>query len=249
MSLILTNPKHVMYTPLSSYLTAKQDLDLSTVPELYTLLFSPDVNFKEHRNFILEILRDGMKTEKDFLDFLRSMGYKLFSELYSSCLSDGECKLLILDVLGAVCKIPLGVNILIENYSLLSQLGALAYNINNNVSGKLFNIFLAIAKSRTDKHTNQVILDICLTIFESNTFSQLKNKDIECFYETLYTVCINEPAIIPNKSEFVDKLTVKVNDRFCNYVKEFGCSFINEDLQIESNTLRFLRLLVYKLLK
>lgn len=119
---ILTNPKHIMFSPLSLYLTSKPDLDLSTIPELYTLLFSPDVNYKEHRNFILEVLRDGMRTEKDFLNFLKSMAFKLFSELYSSCLADAETRWLILEVVTAICNIPLGVKMLVENNSLLPQL-------------------------------------------------------------------------------------------------------------------------------
>ncbi|KAJ8946552.1 hypothetical protein NQ314_008866 [Rhamnusium bicolor] len=40
MALILTQPNHVMYIPLSQHLTAKSSLDFSTVPELYTFLHS-----------------------------------------------------------------------------------------------------------------------------------------------------------------------------------------------------------------
>ncbi|CAG9865333.1 unnamed protein product [Phyllotreta striolata] len=92
MALILTQPNHVMYLPLSQHLAAKASLDFSTVPELYTFLHSSEVNYKEHRTFTLELLRDGLRTEKDFSDFMRSMAFKLFSELYCSevCDADGN---------------------------------------------------------------------------------------------------------------------------------------------------------------
>lgn len=63
-----------------------------------------------------------MRTEKDFLNFLKSMAFKLFSELYSSCLADAETRWLILEVVTAICNIPLGVKMLVENNSLLPQL-------------------------------------------------------------------------------------------------------------------------------
>ena len=61
-ALVLTQPTEVMYVPLSQYLGAKDALDFSTIPELYTLLHSPHVQSKEHKRFILEVVRDGLKT-------------------------------------------------------------------------------------------------------------------------------------------------------------------------------------------
>ncbi|CAH1129288.1 unnamed protein product [Ceutorhynchus assimilis] len=247
MALILTNPKHLMYSPLSSYLMAKQELDLSTVPELYTLLFSPDINYKEHQNFILEILRDGMKCEKDFLDFLKSMGFKLFSELFNSCLSDLDSKLLILDVLEAICKIPLGVKILIEKYSLLSQLSNMGTKMPN-----IFNILLNIVKIRTDKYTGQIIFDISQSVFDSDNLLNLKDKELESFYEIFYIVFTNNPSIIErNRGDFINKITLTTQDRFCNYLVKYGVNRISEkcaELQ-EKHKLHYLRLLIFNMLK
>ncbi|KAL1497606.1 hypothetical protein ABEB36_008536 [Hypothenemus hampei] len=255
MALILSNPKHVMFTPLSLYLTCKEDLNLGTVPELYTLLFSSDVNFKDHRNFILEILSDGMRTEKDFFDFLKSMGYKQLSELYSSCLSDADSKTLILEVINSICKIPAGVKILIENYSLLPQLN---YVVNDacskgdkiNSIPKLFSILLNLLKSITDLHTCEFVFELCTIVDECKTTLHLKEKDMEAYYEILYTVVNSQPSIVRDKREFVKKLLSNIKDRFCNYLQTYGCSFVNENCEelIENHPLHFLRLLVFKLL-
>ncbi|XP_066251701.1 nucleolar pre-ribosomal-associated protein 1 [Euwallacea similis] len=250
MALVLTNPKHLMFPPLSLYLTAKPDLDLSTIPELYTLLFSSDVNFKEHRNFILEILRDGLKNEKDFLDFLKSMAYKLFSELYSSCLSDADCRLLILDILEAACKIPLGVKMLVENNSLLPQLSFIVSSLcaakDSQGLSNVLEILLIIAKSRDDKHQNREIFGMCRRMLES----KLDIKNFNVFYELLFVTYLNSPDILQDKLSFIDKLISSVNDRFCNYLREFGCSFVSENcLELtEDHRLHFLRRLVYRIL-
>ncbi|XP_050298339.1 uncharacterized protein LOC126737471 isoform X2 [Anthonomus grandis grandis] len=252
MATILTNPKHIMYTALSSYLTAKQNLDLSTCPELYTLLFSPDVNHKEHRNFILEVLRDGMKGEKDFLDLLKSMGYKMFSELLNSCLCDSEGRLLIFEVLKKICLLPLGVKILTENYSFLCQIEHLTQSeSNNHVLGHILSIYFHILIVRTDTYSNRTIFDIVETVFDSCIFSQLKDKHVEDIFRIFYTIYQNDSSIILDKEAFVSKLTSKVNDRFCNYLRQYGCAFINENSKEinVSDSYRYLRLLIFNILK
>ncbi|KAJ3661628.1 hypothetical protein Zmor_006016 [Zophobas morio] len=98
-ALVLTQPTEVMYVPLSQYLGAKDALDFSTIPELYTLLHSPHVQSKEHKRFILEVVRDGLKTAGNFTTLLRSMGFKLISELCSSTVCDPQTKLLVLVLL------------------------------------------------------------------------------------------------------------------------------------------------------
>ncbi|XP_066139562.1 uncharacterized protein [Euwallacea fornicatus] len=250
MALVLTNPKHLMFSPLSLYLTAKPDLDLSTIPELYTFLFSSDVNFKEHRNFVLEILRDGLKTEKDFLDFLKSMAYKLFSELYSSCLSDADCRLLILDILAAACKIPLGVKMLVENNSLLPQLNFIVSSLcaagDNQSLSTVLEILLIIIKSRDNKHQNREVFGMCRRVLES----ELDIRNVNVLYELLFVMYSHSPELLKDKLSFIDELINRVNDRFCNYLREFGCSFVNENcLELtEDHRLLFLRRLVYKIL-
>lgn len=90
-----------------------------------------------------------MRTEKDFLDFLKSMAFKLFSELYSSCLADTECRWLILEVVAAICNIPLGVKMLVENNSLLPQLEFVAEELRQTGDGKTLGKVLDILSKVT----------------------------------------------------------------------------------------------------
>ncbi|KAL3268218.1 hypothetical protein HHI36_007342 [Cryptolaemus montrouzieri] len=135
-ALILTQPNHIMYLPLSQYLAAKPALDFSSIPELYTFVYSSDVNYKDHRNFICEILCDGLITENDYTIFFRSMALKLFTELYSSCVCDMEGKLSILDVLISVCRLPTGVKFICTHNAMLEYLFMDLHDILRSTSKK-----------------------------------------------------------------------------------------------------------------
>lgn len=121
-ALILSKPTYnsIMLRPLSKYLV-KKTLDFSTIPELYTLLQSSDVNFKEHQQFMFEILTDGLIVENDVKVFTKSMALKLIMEYYSFT-TDENIKLSILDILIAVCRMSLGVKLICIHSSLLSYL-------------------------------------------------------------------------------------------------------------------------------
>ncbi|XP_030758661.1 uncharacterized protein LOC115884273 [Sitophilus oryzae] len=256
MSLILTNPTHPMYSPLCSYLSAKQVLDLSTVPEIYTLLFSSDVNFKEHRSFILEVLRDGLRTERDFLDLLKSMGLKMLLELSSSCLADTQCKLLISEVLYSACKVPLAVKMLCENYSLLVQLYNVVWSVlsdkkGTNMISKVLKIFLEIVKVRQDEYTNSQVSNLFLNIAGSDMFASFKDEDLTYFYEVFYRTFLNVPGLIRDKDKVLDIVLEKSDDKFSKYLRKYGCNYVQDispELQVQDKYF-YLRLLVFNMMK
>ncbi|XP_060522167.1 uncharacterized protein LOC132699461 [Cylas formicarius] len=249
-AMILTQPNHVMYYPLSRYLMAKELLQLDTVPELYTLLHSPEVNFKQHRTFILEILRDGLRNEKDFKVFSKSMGFKLISELLSSCLSDIETKALILAVIDAMCKLELGVKVLCENHSLLSQIrtGVLDVVADKKSADITLPVYISIlhkvAKNRADNITNSIVADILYDVISCEHFTYLKDDVVQQCYEVLYLVYINCPKIYENRKFDI----LFCPDSFCKYVKRYGCQFITEkSLSEHRNKYYYLRMLSFKI--
>ncbi|KAJ8983574.1 hypothetical protein NQ317_006619, partial [Molorchus minor] len=252
MALILTQPNHVMYVPLSQHLSAKSSLDFSTVPELYTFLHSSDVNYKDHRNFILDLLKDGLRTESDFTDLLRSMAFKLFSELYSSSLSDWDTKSLILDVIDSACKIPLGVKMLCENHSLLTQLFNNVYNVlsatNKEKSEvhvaifKIFNILLKIIKVLVDSHSSFIVLNIVLMVVKDDVFKFLSKDCKKVVFEISYLIFGRFGNLL---SEEISSVFInKSNDKFCKYVSEHGCQFVDLNTLDSGDEYYFLRLLL-----
>ncbi|XP_057668916.1 uncharacterized protein LOC130901498 [Diorhabda carinulata] len=236
MALILTQPNHVMYVPLSQHLTAKSSLDFSTVPELYTFLHSSDVNFKEHRNFILELLVDGLRTEKDFTDFMRSMAFKLISELYSSTVSDLDTKLLILDVFKVICDIPLGIKVLCESYSFLVQVFIDINNLlkahskdNNNslLIKKNLEIVNKIIRVKQDRHTYFTVYSMVKNVIFSEFYDVLAVNCELLLFEILIALQSKFNCLLSN--EFYNVLLGKVNDPLSNYLDKYGCDYFNFD--------------------
>lgn len=214
----------MMYIPLSNYLVAKSSLNLNAIPELYTLLHSNDVHFKEHRTFILNLLIDGMKTKNSFEVALRSMAFKLVMEFYNSCLADDASKILILNFLRNTTKIPYAVKLLCSSYGFLPWL----YQNLQFLSGDHVNKFLS------------VIVDILRNI--------LKNSDdVDCVTDSIVYIVENYLNLITSESlllivletvslafvkcsrflneELLRKITDHVGDKKCGYYMQYGVKF------------------------
>ncbi|KAJ8959184.1 hypothetical protein NQ318_022445 [Aromia moschata] len=257
MALVLTQPNHVMYIPLSQHLTAKASLDFGTVPELYTFLHSSDVNYREHRSFILELLRDGVRTEKDFTDFTRSMAFKLFSELYSSCVSDVETRLLILDVINAACKVPSGVKMLCENHSLLAQVYTEVHNIlkrsnreKQDINGfinKIVGILISVVTVLHNKHSSFTIFNILMSIIKDDVFESLKVDIKNRIFEILTVVFSNFGELFSD--DVLRILLSRNNNHFCKYILEYGCQFVNINEIDKSDEYYYMKLLFYNKIK
>lgn len=91
-SLITTQPLHPLYSVLQIFLVAKPALDINTIPELLQLLHSSDVEHKIHRCWILENIRDGMKSEVELDIAFKCVLFKMLFDFYISSLSDSNTK-------------------------------------------------------------------------------------------------------------------------------------------------------------
>lgn len=91
-SLIATQPLHPLYSVLQIFLVAKPALDINTIPELLQLLHSSDVEYKAHRCWILENIRDSMKTEAELDIAFKCVLFKMLLDFYISNLSDSNTK-------------------------------------------------------------------------------------------------------------------------------------------------------------
>lgn len=91
-SLIATHPSHSLYSPLQTFLMAKPALDVNAIPELLQLFHSSDVEHQIHRHWILETIRDGMKTESELDVAFKCVLFKMLFAFYTSTLSDFKTK-------------------------------------------------------------------------------------------------------------------------------------------------------------
>lgn len=91
-SLIMSEPKHQLYSSLHSYFAAKQTIDLNSIPEFMTFFQNSTEHHLAHRHWILQVLRDGLKMENDFTVAANIYVFKIICAYYGSCLADEESK-------------------------------------------------------------------------------------------------------------------------------------------------------------
>lgn len=127
---VLTQPLNKLYEPLTNYIIVKDRIDLKTVPEMLLLLHSPNPEYKAHRVWMLELLRDGLKTMDDFEILINSCAYKLIMEFYTCGICDKDSKILILNIINNTIKIPKAAKILTEGHGLLPWLLGIIISLN-----------------------------------------------------------------------------------------------------------------------
>lgn len=91
-SLISAKDGNVMFAPIQGYFMAKQALDLKVVPEFLTLFHSSDINHKSYRHWMLECVRDGIKSYHDVKLAFKMSIYKMIMDFYGSVLADNDTK-------------------------------------------------------------------------------------------------------------------------------------------------------------
>lgn len=126
---VLMNPLSELYRPLSTFLLIKNSFDFMAVPEFNVLFHSPDVNHNIHRSFILDVLRDGLKTSSDFNVLIANHIFKAVLGYYGSPMSSRDRNIQILTVVNAAAKIPKSAKLLIDVTGILSWLSTVADNV------------------------------------------------------------------------------------------------------------------------
>lgn len=128
-SIVLTQPLVKLYMPLSSYVTKNDSYDLSIVPHFQQLFLSPDVEHHSQREFILEIIQDGVKCLEDF-DILDMGGIMEALLVFFSCpFANIDANLRILNIVNVIVRIPTANKILIEKYCLIAWLNGVIANL------------------------------------------------------------------------------------------------------------------------
>lgn len=240
-----------MYVPLINYLVAKPSLNFNTIPELYTFLHSSDVNFKEHRSFILNILKDGLQRKEDFEVALRSMAFKLVLELYDSCLSEDATKLLILSILRSATRIPYAVDLLCSGYGLLTWLQHNVMFLVGDDVHKFLPVFLEILRNIIKNKTERVDIDPVIFIISYVLNRQLSGITNECLLTSIFeTVSL----IFSESSQFLNidrlrKIVEHVNAKRCDYYLKYGAEFEIVSPETENNVEFFVRKITLDYLK
>ncbi|BES92320.1 URB1 Hypothetical protein biogenesis 1 homolog (S. cerevisiae) [Nesidiocoris tenuis] len=120
-STVLGDPTAPLYRPLHHFILARPALKLFGVPAFLELLHSTDVKYHErHREWILEVIRDGIREPRDLQLVMNSFTLKIILVFYSSVLATPRTKRLIEQIIGKALSGPdKESGLLLNKYSIL----------------------------------------------------------------------------------------------------------------------------------
>ncbi|KAG8148301.1 nucleolar pre-ribosomal-associated protein [Chelonus insularis] len=197
-SLISARPLNPLFVPIQSFLMAKPALVLQGIPEFLTLFHSSDINHKLYRHWILEVIRDGMKTDADLKLALKFSVFRMICDFYHCSLADPETKNLILQVLKSATKITMGSTILIRDYGILIWLKEVArkiekYNLDNvnlvlDIIENLLYTFNSVKISRDNlNHYKFILSSVLNNLSEHIPKDDINVNNVTCKYHHCFT--------------------------------------------------------------
>lgn len=126
---LTTDPTHLLYKQLTMYLRLKSSFNFQCIPEFNVLFYSPEVEHEEFRKFIVDVIRNGVKSSSDLFLLVSTNTFKVLMGFYGSTMSSLELNLLILSVFSTCVKIPASSKIMIEHIGIISWLCSIVASI------------------------------------------------------------------------------------------------------------------------
>ncbi|XP_026759504.2 uncharacterized protein LOC113518736 [Galleria mellonella] len=200
--MVSTAPFDPLYKPVNNFFIAKQLIDLTVVPDFLNLFHDSDVESADRRIWILEVIRDGLKTMTDVNIVFKTMCLKMIMDFYSSVLSDRKTQEKILGVLSSLTAIPRAMEILVSGYGFMSWLHFAVNQIDREDRSLLKGLMALIRNMLESIILNAYYKNISASR-NVKTFGELKiNKDLEYdlminLYTLLqYTNCLELDDVI-----------------------------------------------------
>lgn len=180
--MVSTAPCDPLYKPVNNFFIAKQQIDLTVVPDFLSLFHDNDVEASERRLWILDVIKDGTKTMTDINVVFKTMCLKMVMDYASSVLCDRKTQDRILSVLTSVVAIPRAFDILVEGYGLISWLHSLvrhlerdAKSVTKRVLGLIESMLRSMAVNSFARSVNNLIKN-----GKNGEITEIKvNKEIE----------------------------------------------------------------------
>ncbi|XP_055297950.1 uncharacterized protein LOC129566229 [Sitodiplosis mosellana] len=243
----LMNPLSELYRPLSTFLLIKNSFDFMTVPEFNVLFHSPDVNHNIHRSFILDVLRDGLKTTNDFNVLISNHIFKALLGYYGAPTTTRERNIQILTVVNAAAKIPKSAKLLIDVVGILPWLSNVADNIEffqfdflDIFCTILNNLYNSVAVNRDEYGTNTVnSIEIQMLHILLKICPNLSQRIAEVSF-VRYVNVLKSIAVKRNRCQFLstENIThlIKCMAGYVNTDLAWDCNFLMENTQAYLST-------------
>ncbi|KAG6451126.1 hypothetical protein O3G_MSEX006935 [Manduca sexta] len=149
--LVSTAPADPLYRPVNNFFIAKQVVDVSVVPDFLSLFHDSEVEAVDRRLWILDVVRDGVKTMSEVNVIFKTMCLKMIMDFYSSALSDRRVKDRVICALSSIVAVPRAAEILIESYGFISWLHSVVKHLekDRNIVRSIYALIANILNSMT----------------------------------------------------------------------------------------------------
>ncbi|KAM7343615.1 uncharacterized protein ACRADG_010591 [Cochliomyia hominivorax] len=126
---LTTDPTHLLYKQLTMYLRLKASFNFQCIPEFNVLFYSPEVEHQEFRQFIVEVIKHGVKSSSDLFLLVSTNTFKVLMGFYGSTMSTLDLNLQILSVFSTCVKIPASSKIMLEHIGIIPWLSSIITSI------------------------------------------------------------------------------------------------------------------------
>lgn len=158
------DPTHTLYKQLTMFLRLKESFNFLCVPEFNVLFHSPEVQHHTFRQFIVEIIRNGVRSSSDLFLLVTTSTFKALMGFYASSMATLDINLQILSVLSTCVKIPGSSKIMIEHVGIIPWLNGLLtgvefyhFDIIEGIISIINNLWYAMKASEKSFHNFQHI--------------------------------------------------------------------------------------------
>ncbi|XP_055383415.1 uncharacterized protein LOC129613400 [Condylostylus longicornis] len=126
---LLITPTDSLYKTIVMYLRLKETFDFLCVPEFNVLFHNSEVNHTLFQKFILQVIKDGIKSSSDLVILITNNIFKALMGFYFSVMTNLDLNLQILSIISICCKIPASSKILIDYIGILPWLNSVIEEI------------------------------------------------------------------------------------------------------------------------
>ncbi|XP_065366626.1 uncharacterized protein LOC135959593 [Calliphora vicina] len=202
---LTTDPTHLLYKQLTMYLRLKESFNFQCIPEFNVLFYSPEVEHQEFRQFIVEVIKHGIKSSSDLFLLVSTNTFKVLMGFYGSTMSTLELNLQILSVFSTCVKIPASSKIMLEHIGLIPWLSSIItsiefyqFDVIEGLISIINNLWYAVKANEKEFHNySHILLEMHRLILQliplisprisSNNFGKLMNiLNKTCLHTTQY---------------------------------------------------------------
>ena len=119
-------PELDTFLPLQRQLNKRAALDLDGLPMFLPMLNSGDVDARQHRFWILRLLRASLKDDVDATMFRKTFALEVVMSHYSTTLAEPFVRFLMLDLISRACAVQFAARPLVEGGGLIAWLASVA---------------------------------------------------------------------------------------------------------------------------